>query len=175
MVTDDVTAVVSDGDTWYVTDAGCTDHADWCPSIAPSYCYATDKTCCRTCRAHNIHIAGASSLIVYLSTSNSIALSSSRPARELDSVTKYGLNRSATRLSTTGRKPVCDQVCDLFTGRVGNPCFPGVLQAENNYDVTISNGPFRRAVFTGVQNDTRVQVPCWQKALSCNAFCQHGP
>ena len=98
-----------------------------------------------------------------------------RPARELDSVTKYGLNRSATRLSTTGRKPVCDQVCDLFTGRVGNPCFPGVLQAENNYDVTISNGPFRRAVFTGVQNDTRVQVPCWQKALSCNAFCQHGP
>jgi len=29
---------------------GCQDNEDWCQSIPPSYCYSTDKTCCKTCR-----------------------------------------------------------------------------------------------------------------------------
>jgi hypothetical protein len=36
----------------------CKDSASWCSNIPASYCYATDKTCCRTCAAYNLHLPG---------------------------------------------------------------------------------------------------------------------
>ena len=60
--------VMNDDDVWMMSlhGTGCKDNEQWCPSIPPSYCYTTDKTCCKTCRSYSIHIPGMSNLIIYL-------------------------------------------------------------------------------------------------------------